>query len=138
MAVTPQGGFGLDVKITVGTTLTTIPAVMQASFPEQSKYIAETTGHDATNGYYTAVATGKFRLQPFDAVLFWDSDDTTHAAILTAFDATTSVNMSVAAPDADETMAFAAIIETVGRISEQEDAYKANVRIHPTGAPTIT
>lgn len=133
-----QGGYGYSLKITVGTVLTAIVGVESGTFPEQMAYIAETTGHDATSGYYTSVKTGKKRLQPFDVMIFWDKSETTHAAIKTAFDADTSVNMSAQDPDGDEIVAFAANIETIGRISEQEDAFRATVRIHPTGAPTIT
>lgn len=136
--MTAQGGYGYSLKIMVSTTLTAIVGVESGTFPEQMAYIAETTGHDATSGYYTAVKTGKKRLQPFDVMIFWDKAETTHAAIKTAFDADTSVSMSVQDPDGDEIIAFSANIETIGRISEQEDAFRATVRIHPTGAPTIT
>lgn len=134
---TPQGGFGVVLKIDV-SGLTAVADVLDVDFPKFVKYVAETTGHDATSGYYTAVASGKRRLEPFQAIIAWDTSDSTHAAIVTAFDADTAVDMSIEDPDGDEVIAFAAIIEEVERMGQQEDAFKATVLIHPTGNPTIT
>jgi hypothetical protein len=133
-----QGGYGVLLKITVGTVLTTVANLLDVDFPKFTKFVAESTGHSATSGYYTAVATGKRRLQPFSAKLGWDKADSTHAAIVTAFGADTSVNMSIQDPDGTEIIAFAAIVEEIERISKQEDMYIANVIIHPTGPATIT
>jgi hypothetical protein len=47
--------------------------------------------------------------------------------------------MAVVSPDGtDENIAFAAHITKIGRIADQEDGYKCDVTIMPTGAPTIT
>jgi hypothetical protein len=77
-------------------------------------------------------------MNEFKVTLGWDSDDSTHAAILAAFDSNNSVNMSVTSVGTDEVIAFAAHVTKVGRISPQEDGYKCDVTIQPTGAPTIT
>lgn len=137
MAVTPQGGMGLLLKINTGS-LVTIPSVLDADFPKFKKFIAESTGHDATSGYYTSTTTGKRRIEPFSAILAWDIGDATQAAIRTNFNADTSVQMSIADPDGDETITFQAHVEELERMSDQEDVYKCRVLIHPTGAPTIT
>jgi hypothetical protein len=133
-----QGGFGLSLKIDVAGTPTVVVGVRTADFPGFSKFIAESTPHDAEDGYYEAVATGKRRLQPFSAELNWDASETTHATVLAAFDSNDAVAMSISDPAGDEEIAFFAHIETVNRISQQEDRYYATVQFHPTGAPTIT
>jgi hypothetical protein len=133
-----QGGYGVQLKIMVSTTLTAIAAMKDVDFPKFTKFLAESTGHDATSGYYTATATGKRRLEPFTCLLEWDSVAATHAAIVTAFDSDSAVSMSIQDPDGVEVIAFSAHIEAITRISKQEDTYQAEVAIHPTGAPTIT
>ena len=132
------GGFGLVVKISISSTLTAITEVIEGEIPEFEKFIAEMTPHSATGGYATHVATGKRKMNEFKLTLGWDSDDSTHAAIIAAFDSNDAVNMSVVCPAADETIAFAAHITKLGRISAQEDGYKCDVTIQPTGAPNIT
>lgn len=133
------GGFGLQVKITVGTSLTALTYLMEGSeLPKMKKFLAEATPHSATGGWAKKVATGKRSLESFKVVLGWDSDDTTHAAVQTAFDSDNPVNMSVISPGSDETIAFSAHIEEVARLTGQEDAYTAEVMITPTGKPTIT
>lgn len=139
MTVAAEGGFGLQVKITVGTSLTAIAYMVEGEIPEFERFVAEATPHSATGGWAKFVSTGKRKLNEFKVTLAWDSDDSTHAAIRTAFDAESSVNMSVISPDGtDETIAFAAFITKIGLIAEQEDYYKADVSIQPTGKPTIT
>lgn len=134
MPTTAQGGFGLDLKLN-GTT---IVQVQEVPFPRFMKFIVEATGHDSDGGYYEAVATGKRRIETMQATLFWDSSAATHAAVLAAFDSDAAVAMSIEDPDGDEVIAFKAHIEAIGRISQQQDAYKATVDIHPTGTATIS
>lgn len=133
-----QGGFGVILSIDVGTVLTAVTKIVDVGFPEFEKILAESTGHDSTDGYYEAVATGKRKLNEFTCTLTWDTNEATHAAVVTAFDADAAVSFSIQDPIGDETIAFEGHIRTVGRISEQEDVYKAEVAIQPTGAPTIT
>jgi len=133
-----QGGFGVDLKIDVGTVLTAITHVVDVGFPEFEKLLAESTGHDSAGGYAEWVATGKRKLNGFTCTLTWDTNEATHAAVVTAFDSDAPVSFSINDPDADETIAFEGHIRTIGRISEQEDAYKAEVAIQPTGQPVIT
>ncbi len=134
-----QGGFGLTVRIDISSTLTAIAEVLEGSeLPKFKKFIAEATPHNATGGYAKRIATGKRSLESFKLVLGWDKDEATHAAIRTAFDSNDAVNMNVASPGGDETIAFSAHIEEIGRIVGQEDAYTAEVMITPTGHPTIS
>ena len=138
MTATVQGGFGLTVKISISAVLTAIAELLDGEIPEFEKYLAEMTPHNATGGYAQHVATGKRKMNEFKVTLGWDSDETTHAAILAGFDSNDPVSMSVVSPGADETIAFSAHIQKVGRLSPQEDGYKCDVTIQPTGAPTIT
>lgn len=132
-----QGGFGVVLKIDVGTVLTAVTKVVDVGFPEFEKILAESTAHDSAGGYAEFVATGKRRLNEFTCTLTWDTAESTHAAMVTAFDSDAAVSFSVNDPDAIETISFEGHIRTIGRISEQEDAYKAEVAIQPTGQPTI-
>ncbi len=139
MTATVEGGFGLSVKIKIASTMTAIVEMLEGEIPEFEKFLAEMTPHDAPGGYAKYVATGKRKMNEFKITLGWDSDDSTHAAVLAAFDSDSPVDMSVVSPDgADETIAFAAHIAKIGRIAEQEDGYKCDVTIQPTGAPTIS
>jgi predicted secreted protein len=135
-----EGGMGLQVKITVGTQLTAITYLLEGSeLPKFKAFIAEATPHNATGGWTKRVHSGKRSLESFKVVLGWDSDETTHAALQTAFDSDAAVAMNVISPDgSDETIAFSAFIEEIARMTSQEDKYTAEVMISPTGKPTIT
>lgn len=135
-----EGGFGLEVKITVGTSLTAITYLLEGSeLPKFKKFIADATPHNATGGWAKKIATGKRDAESFKIVLGWDSDEATHAAVQTAFDSDSPVNMAVVSPDgSDETISFSAHIEEIARLTGQEDAYTAEVMVTPTGKPTIT
>ena len=132
------GGFGLIVKVQAGTNLQAITYMIDGEIPKFKKFIAEATPQNATGGWAKRVATGKRSLESFKVTLGWDSDETTHAALQTAFDSNDPVNMSVVSPGTDETIVFSAHIEEVSRIADDEDYYKAEVMITPTGAPTVT
>lgn len=137
--MTTQGGFGLTAKIDISSTLTAFVDLLEGSeIPKMKKVIAEMTPHDATQGYAVRVATGKRSLESFKLVLGWDSDEVTHAAVQTAFDSDAPVNITIASPGDDETLAFSAHIEEIDRQVGQEDGYKAEVMVTPTGAPTIS
>lgn len=133
-----SGGFGLVVQIDVSGTPTALVHVLDMDIPEFMKFIAEMTGHDSAGGYYEAVDTGKKRVQPFPVTLGWDVGEATHTAILTAFNSATPVTFSVEDPAGGETISFECLVERVKRVSKQEDGYKAEVTIHPTGQPTIS
>ena len=132
--MTAQGGYGLTLTMN-GTT---VVGVREVDFPRFMKFIAEATAHDSASGYYEAVATGKRRIEPIQATLFWDDTEATHGAVITAFDSDASQQFTIADPDGDETIEFNAHLEAINRISEQEEAYVAEVDIHPTGTATIT
>ena len=136
--MTAQGSFGVDLKITVSTTLTAIVGVTDVTFPEQVAEVADVTPHDAASGYRVKIKTGVRELTPMTATVNWDVDETTHSTILTAFASDDSVNMSVADPDEDETIAFAGLITRVGRVTPLSGGYSARVEITPTGAPSIS
>ena len=140
MAVTPQGGFGFTVKLHIGTATpwTAIASVIDGEFPEQEALVAESTGHDAASGYATYVKTGKRQWNPFKLTLAWDQDDTSHAALVTAFDADTSIALQVQDPDGDEVIAISVLVTKLGRVSKQDGIVTCDVTCQPTGAATIT
>jgi hypothetical protein len=131
------GGYGLTVKIKISSTMTAIAEVIDGEIPEFEKFIAEMSAHGDTGGYAKFVATGKRKMNEFKLTLGWDSDDATHAAILSAFDSNATVNMAIISPDGtDEVIAFVAHVSKIGRISPQEDGYKCDVTVQPSAAPT--
>ena len=128
------GGFGLVVKInTVAITY-----LIDGEIPKFKKFIAEATPQNATGGWAKRVATGKRSLESFKVTLGWDKSEATHAAVVTSFDAETAATIAVLSPGSDETITFSAYIEEISRIADDEDYYKAEVMITPTGVPTIT
>lgn len=133
------GGFGIQVKITVGTSLTAITYLLDGSeLPKFKKFIADATPHSATGGWAKRIASGKRSLEPFNITIGFDSDEATHAALQTAFDSDSAVSMSVVSPGSDETIAFSAHIEEISRTVEMEGLYTAEIMITPTGKPTLT
>lgn len=135
-----QGGFGVVLKIMISTTLTAVTNLLDVDFPGQEKELADMTAHpsSAATGYRTWVDSGVRSLTEFTAVLGWDDLEATHAAVLTAFDATTALSMSMEDPGGQEIIAFSGFIRAVGREAKIGAGYKCNVAIQPTGAPTIT
>jgi len=134
--MTVQGGFGLDLKIHDGTDLASVVKLLNVEYPKFKKFIAEVTGHDSTGGWYEAVDTGKRKLEGFKCTVAWDP--TAHAAIMTAFTGTAAVACSIEDPAGDEVISFSVHIEEIQRMGDQEDALKAEVLLHPTGAPAIS
>lgn len=135
MTATVIGGFGLTVRINA-SGMTAIAQLIEGEIPEFEKVVAEITPHSAPSGYATYVATGKKKMNEMKMTLGWDTDDATHAAIVTALGSTSPVTFTVITPTGDEAFSFSAQVTKVGRIAEQEDGYKCEVTIQPTGAPT--
>lgn len=133
-----QGGFGVDVKITVNSVLTSIAHVVEMEYPELEKVLAEVTGHGAAGGYEEWIATGKRRQSSFAMTLSWDIDDTSHEAIVDAFDSNEAVQMSIEDPQGFETISFSAHVFKMKRVGDQEDGFKCEVEVQPTGQPTIS
>jgi hypothetical protein len=132
-----QGAFGIDLKIMVATTLTTIANVESVTFPKPDKVLAESTGHDSTAGYAEWIASGKRNLDEFSITVVWDSTDSTHAAIVTAFDADAAVSMSIEDPGAVEVISGSAHVKSVERKGDMESSFEADVVFQPTGQWSI-
>jgi len=132
-----QGGHGVVLKITSGS-LIVVTNLMDVSFPEQAKFLAEATFHDSASAYLEYIDTGLRELTEMEATVAWDSAATSHAAILTSFAATTAVGMSIEDPNGDEVIAFNAHIKKVGRVAKSRELYSCVITIQPTGGPTIT
>jgi hypothetical protein len=133
-----QGGFGAKLKITITAALTLIVNMKEVKFPEQIKELADATSHDSTGGYRRFIDTGLRELSEFTATLRWDKLHATHAAILTTFNGTAAVAMTIEDPGGLEVMAFSAHVAKIARMSPLDDVYEAEVTFRPTGAPTIT
>lgn len=132
-----QGGFGVLLKINTGS-LTSIVGVVETEFPEQEKLVDEIWTHDGTSGYPVRIASGARNLHPFTATVLWDDLAATNAALLTNLNADTPVGCSIQDPDGQEIIAFSAHVSKIKRIAKTDEAYKAEIEISPTGAPTIT
>lgn len=132
--MTVQGAFGAQLKI-AGTA---IVHVEEMEFPEFEKIVADVTAHDSTGGYAEYIATGKRQLNSFKVTLGWDSAAATHAAIKSAFASDSASTIVASDPDGVENISFSAHITKLGRIAKQEEGYKCDVEIQPTGVPTIT
>jgi hypothetical protein len=132
-----QGGFGTTIKITVTASLVAITHAQDIEFPEFEKILADITGHDAPGGYEEIIATGKRKMNAFKVKLTWDVSETTHAAVIAAFNSDNTVAMSVEDPDGDEVITFDAHVAKLGRVAEQEEGYVCEVEIKPTGIPVI-
>lgn len=133
-----QGGFGVQLKIKVNSVLTALVHLEEVDWPELEKTLAELKCHDDAGGYPTQLDTGRRKVNSFKATLVWDRTEPTHDAIQAAFDSTVPVDMSIQDPMGVETIEFEAHIAKMGRTSDQEDAFKCEVEIQPTGAPVIT
>lgn len=131
-----QGGFGAVLKINV-SGLQAVTHVVDYEFPEFEKILAEITAHDSPGGYAEFISSGKRKMNAFTCKLVWDISETTHAAVVAAFDSDDAVNMSCEDPNGYEVIAFAAQISKLGRVAEQEEGYVCEVEIQPTGVPTI-
>lgn len=130
---------GLEVKITVTSTLTAIGHLQnETNWPEVTKVLSEETGHDATDGYAEHIATGKFTVGSFNLVVLWDSSESTHAALNAAFDSLSSVAMSIANPSGSESWSFNAHIYSLGPSSRQDQGVRMTIKVQPTGKPTRT
>lgn len=131
-----QGGFGAVLKIDV-SGLQAVAYVKDFEFPEFEKLLADITSHDSPGGYQEMISTGKRQLNEFTCQLVWDVSQTTHDAMIAAFDSDDPVDMSAEDPDGTEVIAFAAHVSKLGRVAEQEEGYVCDVTIKPTGQPSI-
>ena len=140
MAVTVQGGFGFQIKLHIGTATpwTVVANVIDEAYSKQKAYTAESTGHDAAGGYLTRVKTGKREMEPFTLLIGWDTDDISHAALVTAFDSDLPIAIQAQDPDGDEITSMNVLVVGLGRVGKQDGVFTCAVDFEPTGAPTIT
>lgn len=133
-----QGALGVQLKITVAAVLTAVANLLDVSFPEFEKFLADSTSHGSPGGFTEKISSGVREVKEFKATLGWDISETTHAAIVAAFDSDSYVAMSIEDPSSNEVISFNAHINKIGRIAKIKDEYKCDVTIAPTGQPTIT
>jgi hypothetical protein len=133
-----SNGFGVTISVDVGTVLTAVVKVINATWPKQVAESEDNTNHDATSGYRTKIKTGVFELQPFTITVEWVASESTHAALLTALNSESAVSFSIADGGSAESMAFEANVVGLQRVTPLSGVFTADVDIEPTAAPTIT
>jgi len=133
-----QGGFGVKLQITVTATLTTIVHLLDMDYPKLARTVADMTGHNATSGYAEYVSTGRYDAESFTALIGWDDAETTHTTIMTAFNAAAAVEFAIIDPGTTETLTFDAFVIGMERMSKQDDGYKCEIELQPTGPVVIT
>jgi len=139
--MTVSTGFGLTATITSGSggaAMVEIVKIVDLEFPKFKKFLTDVTTHDSPQGYTEMLDTGQRELQSFKMTLEWDSTVMSHTAIVTHFNGTTSVTMTVEDPGGVEIISFSCFIEEIQRISKQKEALQAEVLVTPTSYPTIT
>jgi len=132
-----QGGFGAKLRINISSVMTAIVHIEDFEFPELEKLLVEVTGHDSPGGWSEQIPTGKKRANAFTCTLTWDRTQSTHQAVVAAFDSELPVELEAADPDEVETIAFEAHINKMGRITDQEGSYQCEVEVTPTGLVLI-
>lgn len=131
------GGFGCVCRIMVNGNLTAIADVVDIQFPKQDRTLADVTAHDSPNGYAEYLPSGARQLGEMTLTLVWDDTQTTHAALISAFNSANPVTMDVRDPASNELITFSAFVKSIERKGEKDKAFTADVVIQPTGAPTI-
>jgi hypothetical protein len=132
-----QGAIGVTLKITVTAVLTAVANLLDVAFPEQEKFLADSTSHGSADGYVEYISSGVRELKSFKATLGWDVSEPTHAAMVTAFASDSYLAMSIEDPSANEVISFNGHVQKIGRVTKIKDMYKCDVTIQPTGVPTI-
>jgi hypothetical protein len=131
-----QGGFGTKMTIDVAGSLAIAYAETIGDI-SMKKIIADMTGHDSPGGWQENIDTGKRSMDPFDMKLTWDpTNQTSHAALQTAFNSRLSYPVTWEDPLGLETIGFNAIISQLSRATPQENVLTCTVKITPTGIPT--
>lgn len=130
-----QGGYGVVLKI--GSPLAAVAKLLDdVEFPEQELVMVDAVAHDNADGYLERLSSGLRKTNPFTVTLGWSTAN--HADIQTQFALDTATGFSIEDPNGDEVIAFSGFISKIGRVSEAEGLYKADVEITPTGKATIT
>lgn len=129
-----QGGYGATVKI--GSSV--VGHATDIEFPEFERTMADITAHDTSSGYASWIPTGIRKMNAFKMTVVWSIDETAHSAIQANFVGSTASLITVADPNAYETISFSGFVSKIGRVVKMEDGYKADITIQPTGVPTIT
>jgi hypothetical protein len=129
-----QGGMGLEIKVTVTSTLTAIGHLLpETNWPKVEKILSEETGHDALNGYAEWKPTGKYAVGTFTLIVLWDPSATTHAALNAAFDSQDDVAMLISSPNGNEAWTFVAQVKSLGPSSKQDQGFRMAIDVQPTG-----
>lgn len=130
-------GMGLNVKISVSSTLTALAKVLKGGPPELERLVAEATPHIGSDGWAVYHSTGKRKMNSFPLTLEWDKSEATHMAILAAFTSEEPITMEVDSPDGQQKISFDMLVTKIKFISEQEETFNAEIEIQPSGKPDL-
>lgn len=133
-----EGSMGAKLKIMVAAALTAVTHLQDVDTLTLRKTLVAATGHDAAGGYDEWYDSGKRTIPALKITLAWDDTDATHQALIAAFNSTSPVDMTLEDPNGSEVIAFKAHVQELGRVYKQNDVYKAQLTIQPTGQPTIS
>lgn len=133
-----EGGMGAKVKISITGVMTAVAHLQDIDGVTLRKTVVEATGHDAAGGYAEFYDSGKRTIPALKLTLAWDKSDSTHAALVAAYNSTSAASFSVEDPGGTEVIAFSAHVVELGRQYKQNGVYMCSISIQPTGQPTIT
>jgi hypothetical protein len=131
-----QGGFGAKFKIKVNTSLVAVAHVEDFSFPKEEAKTDDMTAHDSPGGFVERIKTGMRELKAFDVTLGWDRGESTHDALVAAYQSDDPVEVSVEDAKGAEVMQFNANIISLERVVAKDKHLTCKVGVEPTGGPT--
>lgn len=140
MAYTKRAAKGAIFKVSVASTLTTVPGVQSFDYARGSADRIDATSHDSAGNRKEYVA-GLIDPPAFQVPIIWDNKvsdgSAVHAAIEAAYKAGTAIGCSVTTADA-KVYAFDALITEMTLGNPVDGIFLATITVQPTGAETVT
>jgi hypothetical protein len=128
-----QGGFGCVIQVDVSATPTTIPNVVDATPPKLEPVMADITAHDSAAGMNEFIPSGRVNTSELTFTIVFDESATTHAELRTLAGSKAVATYVFKDSATTETLTFEGYVAGFQRVSAQDDAYKVEVTIRPTG-----
>lgn len=131
-----EGGFGAKLKITVSAVLTVVANMEDVEFPTVEQVMTEITAHDSADGYQEFIPSGLVNTGEITGTITYDTANATHEALV-ALSTNKTVNaMQIESPTGSETVAFNGYVSAFNRLSPKDGAFRAQIKIRPTGVFT--
>lgn len=131
-----EGGFGAKLKITISAALTLVANMEDIEFPSVEQEMVEITAHDSTDGYSEFIPSGQVKTGEVSGTITYDVANNTHAELVTLSTNKTVNAMQIESPTGSETIAFNAYVSAFNRLSPKDGAWRAEIKIRPTGVFT--